>query len=99
MMNVPGTHTLLKFIIPAILIYALLNIYDLGEDRGQALALLDELKAEAESIELENRRISAEISSAGDDELIAAIARERFGLVMPDEIVFYGPSDEWGIQR
>ncbi|MBO5976810.1 MAG: septum formation initiator family protein [Oscillospiraceae bacterium] len=93
MMKIPGVHTLLKFIIPAVLIYALLNIYQLKEERERGSALLEELRIKAESIEKENERISAEIASAGDDELIAAIARKRFGLVMPDEIVFYGPSD------
>ncbi len=92
MMKVPGTQTLLKLIIPAILIYALWNIFDLKEERERGNALLEQLRVEAESLEKENARIAAEIASAGDDKLIAAIARERFGLVMPDEIVFYGPS-------
>ncbi len=93
MMKVPGTQTLLKFIIPVILIYALLSIYELKEERARGNALLEQLQSEAESLERENERIASEIASAGNDELIAAIARERFGLVMPDEIVFYGPSD------
>jgi|GEM_PF-729288 len=92
-MKIPGTQTLLKFIIPAVLIYALLNIYELKEERERGNALLEELRIKAKSLEKENERISSEIASAGDDELIAAIARERFGLVMPDEIVFYGPFD------
>ncbi len=93
MMKIPGVHTLLKFIIPAVLIYALLNIYELKEERERSDALLEELRIKAESLEKENERLSEEISSAGDEELIASIARKRFGLVMPDEIVFYGPSN------
>ena len=92
-MKIPGVHTLLKFIIPAVLIYALLNIYELKEERERGNALLEELRIKAETLEKENARIAEEISSAGDDKLIATIARKRFGLVMPDEIVFYGPSD------
>ena len=92
-MKIPGIHTMMKFLIPAVLIYALLNIYQLKEEREQGSALLEELRIKAETLEKENARIAEEISSAGDDELIAAIARKRFGLVMPDEIVFYGPSD------
>ena len=92
-MKIPGVHTLLKLIIPVILIYALLSIYDLKKEKEQGEARLEELRIKTESLEKENERISEEIASAGDDELIAAIARKRFGLVMPDEIVFYGPSD------
>lgn len=92
MMKIPGAYTLLKFIIPAILIYSLLTINELAGERERGEALLRELQMKADSIERENERITAEIKSAGDEQFIAAIARERFGLVMPDEIVFYGPS-------
>ena len=92
-MKPPISHTLVKLIIPAILIYSLLSINDLKKQKEQGYALLEELRIKAETLEKENERISEEIASAGDDELIAAIARKRFGLVMPDEIVFYGPSD------
>ncbi len=93
MMKFPRTATLAKLIIPALLIYALFMMADAREKSLEGQTLLRELKQQAETIRRENERLQSEIDSAGSDEVIAAVARERFGLVMPDEKVFYDPSN------
>lgn len=93
MMKFPGPGSLIKLIIPAIVIYALLMIYDSGEKRAEAERVLCELGEQAQKLRRENERLQMEIDSSRDDAVIADVARERFALVMPGEIVFYDPSE------
>jgi len=91
-MKFPKTDTLAKLIIPALLIYALFMIADASEKRAAGEELLRDLQQQARELRQENELLQREIDSADDDEVIAAVARKRFGLVLPDEIVFYDPS-------
>ncbi len=91
-MKFPKTGILVKLIIPALLIYALFMLADAGDKRVEGEAALDELRRQAESIRRENEQLQLEIDASGMDEVIASVARERFGLVLPDEKVFYDPS-------
>ncbi len=91
-MKFPRTSTLIKLIIPAILLYALFMMLSSGEKRAEGEALLQELRQQAAILRQENEKLQSEIDSAQDDEVIANVARERFALVMPDEIVFYDPT-------
>lgn len=92
-MKFPKTGTLAKLIIPAILIYALFMMADAREKSLEGKELLRGLRQQAETIRRENEILQLEIDSSGNDEVIASVARERFGLVMPDEKVFYDPSE------
>ena len=92
MMKCPKAGTLAKLIIPLLLGYALFMTADAHIRRSEAAGELDRLLQQAEEMRQENERLRQEIDSADSDEVIAAIARERFGLVMPDEKVFYDPS-------
>ena len=42
---------------------------------------------------LENAELEYDIEHAGDPEIIAEIARDKLGLVMPDEKIFYDVSN------
>ena len=53
---------------------------------------LSMLREQAGAIRQENEALQREIEESSLDGVIAAVARERFGLVMPDEIVFYDAS-------
>ena len=91
-MKFPHRGTLAKIIIPAILMYALLMTADARIKRGEGEALMASLQHRAEEIRRENELLRREIDSFGDAELLASMARERLGLVFPDEKVFYDPS-------
>ncbi len=93
-MKYPRWSTLAKFIIPALLIYALFMMADAREKRIEGESLLRELQQQADSIRKENEALEWEISASHTDEVIASVARERFGLVMPDEKVFYDPTSD-----
>lgn len=93
MMKIPKTGTLAKLIIPAVLTYGLFMMADAAEKRAAGEELVSQLQQQADELRRENELLRQEIASAGDDEVIAAVARERFGLVLPDEKVFYDPSN------
>jgi len=90
-MKYPGRGILVKVVILALLIYALFMLADSGAKRAEGQKVLEELRQQAETLRRENEALQLEIDSANDDEVIASVARERFGLVMPDEKVFYDP--------
>lgn len=92
-MKCPRWTGLVKLIIPAIILYALFMLADSGQKRAEGEALLSELREQAESIRRENEALEREIAASGSDEVIASVARERFGLVMPGEKVFYDLSE------
>lgn len=91
-MKFPRTGTLARLIIPALLAYAVFMIADAHAKRAEGVFQLQQLTEQAESVRRENERLRREIDSADSDEVIASVARERFGLVLPDEKVFYDPS-------
>lgn len=92
-MKFPKMGTLAKLIIPAVLLYALFMMADASYKRAAGEELLGTLRQQAEELRQQNERLRREIDCSGDDAVIAAVARERFGLVLPDEKVFYDPPD------
>lgn len=91
-MKFPKAGTLAKLIIPIVLLYALFMTAEALVRRTEAEDYLEQLQQQAESIRRENERLRRETRAADSDEVIAAVARERFGLVLPDEKVFYDPT-------
>ena len=91
-MKFPKGSTLAKLIIPALLIYAFFMMADSAEKRISGEDLLASLQQQAAELRRENEILRQEIAASQDDELIVQIARKRFGLVLPDEKVFYDPS-------
>ena len=51
------------------------------------------LQAKVDEARQENAELEYDIDHAGDPETIAAIAREKLGLVMPGEKIFYDVSN------
>lgn len=90
-MRFPKAGTIARLIIPLLLAYGILLLAEALERNTELKELYASLQQQAESIERENGRLRQEIASADNDEVIAAVARERFGLVLPDEKVFYDP--------
>ena len=91
-MKLPGTGTIAKLIIPAVLSYALFVTADAVRKLSAGEEMLVAMREQAQQLRRENEALRREILSADDDEVLAAVARERFGLVLPDEKVFYDPS-------
>ena len=92
-MKKPITETLAKLIIPAVLAYAIFMIADATAKKTEGEELLRVLTEQADTLRRENESLRGELERGFSREVIASIARERFGLVFPDEKVFYDPSE------
>ena len=90
-MKFPKAGTIARLIIPLLLAYGIFLMADALRLNSELKELHGSLEAQLETVRRENERLQQEIDSASSDEVIAAVARERFGLVLPDEKVFYDP--------
>ena len=81
--------TLLRIVALALLIYSLAlfvtSVREVTEAENTAAALAEE----CERARAEKRALEAKLESAQTDEEIERLARERLGLVMPGEKIFY----------
>lgn len=88
--------TLIRIVALALLLYSLSFFAASLRSLKRAEASLEERQAKLESLEQENVRLRAQIESMESDEGIEALARERLGLVMPGEKIFYFTYDSAG---
>lgn len=81
--------TLLRIVALALLIYSLAlfvtSVREVAEAENTAAALAEE----CERARAEKRALEAKLESAQTDEEMERLARERLGLVMPGEKIFY----------
>ena len=85
--------TIVRSVLVALMAYALLRSAAARAELEQTRQLAGALTAEQESLEAENRRLTGLLEAGYDDGTMEAMARERLGLVMPGETVFYFTKD------
>ena len=85
--------TIVRIVLVALMAYALLHFAAARAQLEQTRQLTGALAAEQESLEAENRRLAGLLESGYDEGTLEAMARERLGLVMPGETVFYFTKD------
>jgi cell division protein FtsB len=78
-----------KLLVFAAIAFLSWMFFGLRGDISRANLRRDELKAEDARLELENDEMKRRLERSGDDEIIAEIARDNLGLVMPGEQVYY----------
>ena len=81
--------TLIRIVALALLLYSLSFFAASLRSLKRAEASLEERQARLERLEQENRRLRTQLESMESREGIEALARERLGLVMPGEKIFY----------
>lgn len=75
-------------VIAGLILYALVNLHTLHR-RGEAAAEAEaELQQQLEQLQSENAALQYAVENAEDPEVIAGVARDKLGLVMPDEQIF-----------
>ena len=79
-----------KIIIVALLVYAVVSIISLRGRIDEAEASRASLEQQVEDQMAENESMKYDIKNSGDKSVVEDIAREKLGLVRPDEKVFYG---------
>jgi len=85
--------TILRIVLVALMLYALLNFASARAELERTRQMELAFETEYEGLAEENRQLRQRLEAGGDDETIEALARERLGLVMPGETVFYFTKD------
>lgn len=79
---------ILCFVAVVLLLYSLIHLSAATIRKDRAEAALASLINERDSLRRENERLHARLDGALTDSEIEAMARERLGLLMPDEQIF-----------
>ena len=78
-----------RIIIAAVMAYALINLASLKTQLADMSARKAEMEIEAEILIQSNAEYQYGIDHSDDPEAIEQVAREKLGLVLPGEKVFY----------
>ena len=82
-----------KLVIAALVVYAVASILTTRARVAETQALRDELAAQSAVLQAKNADLEYDIENSGMDDTIEDIARDKLGLVLPGEIIFYDISD------
>ncbi|MDR1217415.1 MAG: septum formation initiator family protein [Oscillospiraceae bacterium] len=78
-----------KFIVLAMIVYATVRLVNIMTLINTAKAEQDALRSKITAKEVSNAALEYDIEHSGDDEVIAGIARDTLGLIMPNEKIYY----------
>ena len=87
---------LIHIVLLCLFFYAAVNLLSSGYELRQAAALEAELSSALEALEEENLRLRQSLENDMSDEELAQLARQRLGLVLPGEKIFYFTTDREG---
>lgn len=85
--------TIVRIVLVALMTYALLHFAAAKAQLEQTRQLAGTLAEEQARLEKENQDLTQLLEAGYDEGTIEALARERLGLVMPGETVFYFTKD------
>lgn len=84
---------ILRIVAVALLAYSLWSFASVQLELRRARSFSAELDERLSELQAENCELCEKLRQSRDGDAIEAIARERLGLVMPGEIIFYFISD------
>ena len=84
-----GLSRFIRLVIAALLAYALIRGFTVRRSYEEADAARRELRSEVQELRQETQALQQALDAPPDDREIEESARERLGLVLPDERVFY----------
>lgn len=76
-----------------VIVYAAVSVSAMRTRISDAEAARDALAAEAQSLAVSNAVLEYEINHSTDLDMVEKVAREKLGLILPGEIVFYDIGD------
>lgn len=82
-----------KIVLIALALYAVVSLVTVRSRIAQAEQLRAQLTAQVSDMAQKNAELEYQIEHGTDDEMIEEIAREKLGLVLPGEKIFYDISD------
>lgn len=84
---------LIRIILLSLIFYAALSLFSASHELRQARALEARLASSLQALEEENLLLQQELEKEMSDEELAQLARQRLGLVLPGEKIFYFTTD------
>ena len=84
-----GFYIVTGLILSTLLIYAVVSLVKMNERIENAEAVRDALAAQAQSLAVGNASLEYEIEHCDDLDMVERVARDKLGLVLPGEIVYY----------
>ncbi|MCD7861041.1 MAG: septum formation initiator family protein [Oscillospiraceae bacterium] len=92
-MKLKRTSTIMKIVILAIIVYAVVTLVSLHGSIAEAETDQAALQAQVDAALQENAELEYDIEHADDPEVIAGVARSKLGLVLPGEKIYYDVSE------
>ena len=86
-------NRLIPIVLLCLFLYAAASLFSSRRELTQAQALEAALERELELLQEENQRMQQKLESGFSDEEIQQLARQRLGLVLPGEKIFYFTTD------
>ena len=84
-----GLSRLIRIVIALLLAYALARGAAVRKSYEEAEIARRELRSEVQMLREETEALKSALETAPEDSEIEKLARERLGLVLPDETIFY----------
>lgn len=76
-------------VIAGLVTYGCVTLYHTRARAAEAVKAQEQLREQAEQLQEENAALEYAIENKDDPEIIGDIARDKLGLVTPDEKIFY----------
>lgn len=89
-------ETLTRIVLISLLLYALASLGAVGRELRQAENLRAELLRETQTQQARKAELEQKLSQGQSPEEMQQLARERLGLVLPGERLFYFSTDREG---
>lgn len=84
-----GIPIVMGMVLAGIMVYAVLSLAKMNSRIEAAETARDALAAHAQALAVGNASLAYEIEHSGDLDMIERVARDKLGLVLPGEIVYY----------
>ena len=88
-----GIVIVMAFVFLTLMGYALISLSKMNARIADAEKTRDALAAEAQALAVNNASLEYEIEHCDDLDMIEKVAREKLGLILPGEIVYYDISE------
>lgn len=92
-MKLKKANLITKLLIVALALYAIISIVTINGRVTKAEEDKAELQRQVDEITQENAELQYQLDHSEDEETIEEIARNKLGLVLPGEKIFYDISD------
>ncbi len=87
-------YLLTVLVIAALILYAGVRLVRMQQKLADAERTAGELQAEVEQLEKNNAALEYAVENADDPDVLESVARDKLGLVKPDDRVFIDPAGD-----